>query len=160
MTSMIQYSRQSSVGLAALRLDRPPQTDDALKVPDDLAASKLALAKQSVDKGDGHLTDLVPLGERADHHLHLEDVPFGRARGDHVSQHFLPVQPGVALAGGCVPRTGKIDSPERTRQVGDAWPEEGVGKEVCTTADELAVQVPAVHAARPQTDPHVRWWCG
>ena len=65
---------------------RPPHyISPCAHLPFHTGRTEFALAENTVDEGDGDLADGVPEGPRADHHLHLEDIPFRYSHGDNVS---------------------------------------------------------------------------
>lgn len=112
-----------------LRLYLQPQAQNALGVLDDLVAAQLRLAVQTVDEADGDLGDGAAHGLGADHHLHLEGVPFALGALDDLLQDGLLVEA------------------EAAGEVADAGAQDGVGEEVGAAADELALEVPAVDTA-------------
>lgn len=112
-----------------LCLDLEPQGKHSLGVLDNLVTTQLALAVHSVHERNGHLSNSAAHGLGANHHLHLERISLAlRARND-LFQNALLVQA------------------EAAREVADARPQHGVGKQVGAAADKLALQVPAKDAA-------------
>lgn len=110
-------------------LDLHPERKDALGILDNLVATELALAVDTVDERDGHLSNSAAHALGADHHLHLERVALALGAGDDLFQHALLVET------------------ERARQVADARAQDSVGKQVGAAADKLALEVPAVDTA-------------
>lgn len=94
-----------------------------------LVSSKLRLAIQTVDKGDGHLCNSEAHGLGAHHQLHLEAVSLALRVGNGLFEDSSLVQT------------------EATSQVADAGAEDGVGEQVGAAADKLALEVPAKDAA-------------
>lgn len=110
-------------------LDLQPEGQHTLGVLDNLITAELALAVHSIHKGDGHLGNRAAHSLGPDHHLHLERISLALGARDDLLQHALLVQA------------------ETTSQVAHAGPQDGVGKQVGSAADKLALQVPAIHAA-------------
>ncbi|RUS18664.1 hypothetical protein BC937DRAFT_88477 [Endogone sp. FLAS-F59071] len=56
------------------------QPPHSLRVLNDLGRAHLAVTVDTVDKGDGHLTDGEAKLARAHNHLHLENIALGDRR--------------------------------------------------------------------------------
>ena len=121
----VPFERQCQVS----PLDLQPQIQDTLGVLDNLVASKLGLAVQSVHEADRDLCHGATHRLCSHHHLHLEGVALALRLPDDLLQHLLFVQP------------------EATGQIAHARPQHGIREQIRPPADELALEVPAVNAA-------------
>ena len=119
------YDISTSTGISY----RNKQLPHTLQIPHNLVRAQLALPEYPIHKADRHLPHTVPHRPRPHHHLHLEHVPLAlHARDDR-------------------PQDRQTVESEGAREVGDAGREDGRGEEVGAARDELAFEVPAVHAA-------------
>jgi hypothetical protein len=110
-------------------LHRAEQKKHALEVACDFAYAELALAKDAVDKHDGHLGDGESLLARAYDHFHLKRVALRLCLFDDGFQHLLLVQT------------------EAASEIRAAGIKQSVGDEISNARRELASEVPAAHAA-------------
>jgi len=113
----------------------------------DLVGTQFALSKDAVDKSDWDFANGVTQCSCADHHLHLEDIPFGQGDANDVAKDVDSIQ-SIYL-------TVKLDSawmmiiriPETASEVADTGSQDGVSEEVGASADKLPFEIPSVHAA-------------
>ena len=141
-----------------LPLDLQPERQNALGVLDNLISSKLRpkrlvsllcmriwslrghlLAVHTVHEADGHLRDSAPHRLCPHHHLHLESISLALRARDDLLQHTLLIQPKAA------------------RQITDTRSQHHIRKQVGSTRDKLALQIPPEHTTitgvpRPRDD--------
>lgn len=112
--------------MSTMYLNLEPEVEHTLEIFDDLRATQLAVAVETVDEGDGAFIDLVSQCLGTNHHFHLETVSLTLCACNDLLQNGLLVQT------------------EATGQITNSGHQHNIGDQVGGTRSELSEKIPTV----------------